>query len=235
MSDELKPPTIGPKKERAIGVWYMRYDPQSAEFCVVEPDGTTHVVNESAVFQDPALNRLIAAMARALTQPGFLFAQEPEHLAAYKKIASMGQMTDTLAVAHPDDAAVDALAVLMKAKLAKQRKKGYGGWETPRCTQYHLSVFLRDHVDKGDPVDVANFCAFLSARGEGIAPQPPAVIPLEHDEDWLEQMYWEFDAARQKSGDERLRFKGFMRAYGTKCANGLANLAQMEPDEGGAG
>lgn len=171
------------KSSKSIGVWYMRYDPKSAEFCVVEPDGTTHVVNESAVFQDYALNRLIAAMARALTQPGFLFAQERlmqdfehEYLAAYKKIASMGQMTDTLAVAHPDDDAVDALAVLMKAKLAKQRKKGYGGWETPRCTQYHLSVFLRDHVDKGDPVDVANFCAFLSARGEGIAPQPPAPV-----------------------------------------------------------
>lgn len=80
------------------------------------------------------------------------------------------------AAAHPDDAAVDALAVLMKAKLAKQRKKGYGGWETPKCTQHRLSTLLRDHVDKGDPVDVANFCAFLSARGEGIVPQSPAPV-----------------------------------------------------------
>lgn len=70
-------------------------------------------------------------------------------------------------VVHPDDAAVDALAVLMKAKLTKQRAKGYGGWDTD-CTQQRLSELLRGHVDKGDPVDVANFCAFLSARGEGI-------------------------------------------------------------------
>lgn len=42
--------------------------------------------------------------------------------------------------------------------------------------------------------------------------------PVAHDEDWLERMYWEFDAARAKSGEERLRFKGFMRAYGTRCA-----------------
>lgn len=38
---------------------------------------------------------------------------------------------------------------------------------------------------------------------------PPQVC---HDEDLLEQLFWEFDAER-KSGEERLRFKGFMRAY----------------------
>lgn len=69
---------------------------------------------------------------------------------------------------HPDDAAVDALSAAMKAKLAKQRAKGYGGWDTD-CTQQRLSDMLRNHVDKGDPVDVANFCAFLLARGEGIS------------------------------------------------------------------
>lgn len=78
--------------------------------------------------------------------------------------------------AHPDDAAVDALAALMKAKLAKQRAKGYGGWnDKTLCPQQRLSDMLRAHVDKGDPVDVANFCAMLTARGEGIAPAPQAV------------------------------------------------------------
>lgn len=71
--------------------------------------------------------------------------------------------------AHQDDAAVDALAATMKAKMAKQRAKGYSGWDTPEFTQQRLSDMLRAHVDKGDPVDVANFCAFLAARGEGIA------------------------------------------------------------------
>lgn len=71
-------------------------------------------------------------------------------------------------VVHPDDLAVDALAAAMKAKLARQRAKGYGGWDTD-CTQQRLSDLLRGHVDKGDPVDVANFCAFLVSRGEGIA------------------------------------------------------------------
>lgn len=83
-------------------------------------------------------------------------------------------------VVHPDDLAVDALAAAMKAKLARQRAKGYGGWDTD-CTQQRLSDLLRGHVDKGDPVDVANFCAFLLARGEGIAAAPQAVqaaVPL---------------------------------------------------------
>lgn len=75
---------------------------------------------------------------------------------------------------HGDDVAVDALTTLMKAKLAKQRDKGYGGWDDSECTREWLSQLLREHVDKGDPVDVANFCAFLSARGEGIAPQAQA-------------------------------------------------------------
>lgn len=64
---------------------------------------------------------------------------------------------------HPDDVAVDKLAEAMKAKLQKQRLKGYGGWDTD-CTQERLSELLREHVDKGDPVDVANFCAFLFYR-----------------------------------------------------------------------
>ena len=75
---------------------------------------------------------------------------------------------------HQDDAAVDALAAAMKVKLAKQRAKGYGGWDTPEFTQQRLSDMLREHVDKGDPVDVANFCTFLAARGEGIAQAAPA-------------------------------------------------------------
>lgn len=84
---------------------------------------------------------------------------------------------------HPDDAAVDAMAALMKAKLAKQRAKGYGGWDDKtKCSQGHLSDLLRGHVAKGDPVDVANFCAFLLARGEGIAAAPQAVqaAPVAH-------------------------------------------------------
>ena len=71
---------------------------------------------------------------------------------------------------HPDDAAVDRFAASMKAKLAKSRAKGRSGWEDKSlCSAEYLSELLRGHVDKGDPVDVANFCMMLQQRGEGIA------------------------------------------------------------------
>lgn len=73
-----------------------------------------------------------------------------------------------------DDAAVDAFATAMKAKLAAARAKGRGGWQDKaQCTQQQLSDMLRDHVVKGDPRDVANFCMMLHQRGEAIArPEP---------------------------------------------------------------
>lgn len=73
---------------------------------------------------------------------------------------------------HPDDAAVDAFAAEMRLKLADARAKGRGGWQIDEPgMQQHLSDLLRDHVEKGDPRDVANFCMFLHQRGEGISPK----------------------------------------------------------------
>lgn len=72
-----------------------------------------------------------------------------------------------------DDAAVDRFAKAMKAKLAVARAKGRGGWDDKEDLEVHLSNLLRGHVEKGDPVDVANFCMFLHQRGESIQPAPP--------------------------------------------------------------
>jgi len=70
---------------------------------------------------------------------------------------------------HPDDLAVDAFAAAMKAKLARKRAHGYGGWDSPTdCTGAELSQLLRDHVEKGDPLDVGNFAMMLHQRGERI-------------------------------------------------------------------
>ena len=69
-----------------------------------------------------------------------------------------------LTQADIDNEAVDKLAQAMKNKLAKKREQGYHGWET--CKHGDLVQLLINHVDKGDPIDVANFCAFLFARGE---------------------------------------------------------------------
>lgn len=72
--------------------------------------------------------------------------------------------------AHPDDMAVDRFAVAMKDKLKFAREhRGRGGWEDKeQCGQHYLSELLRGHVEKGDPVDVANFCMMLQQRGERI-------------------------------------------------------------------
>lgn len=72
--------------------------------------------------------------------------------------------------AHPDDAAVDRFATAMKAKLAKKRADGRGGWEGATCTSSILSELLREHVEKGDPLDVGNLAMMLHQRGERIEP-----------------------------------------------------------------
>ncbi|NYH21429.1 hypothetical protein [Paraburkholderia bryophila] len=73
---------------------------------------------------------------------------------------------------HTDDLAVDTFARVMKGKLATAREKGRGGWE--QCSPVDLSRFLREHVEKGDPRDVANFCMMLWHLGAQIAPLPRA-------------------------------------------------------------
>ncbi|QIX16388.1 hypothetical protein [Burkholderia multivorans] len=71
---------------------------------------------------------------------------------------------------HSDDVAVDSFATAMKHKLALARAKGRGGWET--CSPADLSRMLREHVEKGDPRDVANFCMMLWHHGSPIASAP---------------------------------------------------------------
>jgi len=82
--------------------------------------------------------------------------------------------------AHPDDLAVDAFAARMKAKLACARARGRAGWDDPaQCTVETLRTMLHDHVAKGDPVDVANFCMMLDHYGAStsIVADPSAVVP----------------------------------------------------------
>lgn len=70
---------------------------------------------------------------------------------------------------HEDDLAVDRFAAAMKEKLAKKRAEGRGGWENKdECSNELLTILLRHHVDKGDPVDVGNFAMMIHQRGERI-------------------------------------------------------------------
>jgi hypothetical protein len=91
---------------------------------------------------------------------------------------------------HSDNAAVDKFASEMKDKLSQARDKGRSGWES--CSEETLSKMLREHVEKGDPRDVANFCMFIHTLGYRIAPAAPAKplsdglrVKLANPSNWL--------------------------------------------------
>jgi hypothetical protein len=65
---------------------------------------------------------------------------------------------------HSDDSAVERFAVAMKAKLALARGKGRCGWE--RCSEPVLMEMLREHVRKGNMVDVANIAMMIHLNRE---------------------------------------------------------------------
>lgn len=70
---------------------------------------------------------------------------------------------------HPNDIAVDNFAAAMKAKLAEKRVEGRSGWQDKQdCSNAFLSRLLREHVAKGDPIDVANLAMMIHQRGERI-------------------------------------------------------------------
>ena len=59
------------------------------------------------------------------------------------------------------DALVDAFAKAMKKKLRHAAMaKGKGGWDDPLWSVPAVKGALIAHIEKGDPVDVANFAAF---------------------------------------------------------------------------
>ncbi len=68
---------------------------------------------------------------------------------------------------HPDDIAVDQIAVAMKARLRLKRTQGRGGWHDLKdCSAEKLSAMLMAAALKGKPVDVANFAMMLYCRDE---------------------------------------------------------------------
>lgn len=72
--------------------------------------------------------------------------------------------------AEIDEMALDAFAAAMRDKLARKRDEGRGGWhDKTDCTNEYLSDLLRRHVEKGDPVDVANIAMMIYQRGEQIS------------------------------------------------------------------
>lgn len=85
---------------------------------------------------------------------------------------------------HPETKAlIRVFASAMAAKLRKaELKYGYeNSWQDPHCVE-GLQQSLLAHISKGDPLDVANYCAFLWwHQAATILPEQPKtqVIELE--------------------------------------------------------
>lgn len=68
-----------------------------------------------------------------------------------------------------DEFAIVTFTEAMRNKLNKKRSQGRGNWwNNDYCSQQTLSTMLREHVDKGDPIDVALFAMMLYNRKETI-------------------------------------------------------------------
>ena len=83
------------------------------------------------------------------------------------RLVSEDELIYMLSISHAEyleNKAVDYLAKQMKQRLAEKRSQGYGGWTN--CDKAVMLDGLNKSVDKGNPVDVANYCAFLLARND---------------------------------------------------------------------
>jgi hypothetical protein len=66
---------------------------------------------------------------------------------------------------YMDEALCRTFGQIMEEKLKIKREEGRGGWwDAEECSIEYLKELLREHIDKGDMVDVANFAAMIYAR-----------------------------------------------------------------------
>lgn len=134
------------------------------------PATPASTVQAEAVVSDAEIMRIYKDARYVFDCDGKETAQEVRDVVEWYHASLLALRSGT----HPDDLAVDRFAVAMKAKMAKQRAKGYGGWNDANiCTVESLSQMLIEHVPKGDTVDVANFAMMLHQRGSAIV-QPVA-------------------------------------------------------------
>lgn len=58
------------------------------------------------------------------------------------------------------DACVDDFAAQLKKKLIRKAMEGKGGWDDPTWPRDDIILQLREHINKGDMLDVAAFAMF---------------------------------------------------------------------------
>lgn len=129
---------------------------------------------------------------------------------------------------HSDDIAVELFADKMKEKLKLAREqKGRFGWA--HCTPELISKMLHDHVEKGDPIDVANFCMMLSFLNSGasrIIPNSSLTAERERSKGLVEALKYYADTEKMydMAYDTDTKQLGYVR--------GLEDDSDMEKIEG---
>lgn len=74
-----------------------------------------------------------------------------------KSIQEFGYATDELKTLN---GLVSAFSYKMTDKLITKSLEGKGGWDDEEWTIEDIKKALIEHIEKGDPIDVANFAAF---------------------------------------------------------------------------
>lgn len=68
----------------------------------------------------------------------------------------------------PDEVAdrymVDRCGIAMQVRMTLEHAKGRSGWNTGQCSDEKLYQMLKEHIEKGDMVDVLNLAGMLFVR-----------------------------------------------------------------------
>ena len=80
-----------------------------------------------------------------------------------------------------DETGIWRISQAMKKKLSLKREQGRGGWwNGERCEISFLEQLFWEHVEKGDIIDIANFCMMLFNRGlTHLRPNTPTALRHE--------------------------------------------------------
>lgn len=145
-------------------IWAIASDPQEEASEEFSDDPAGHLLSEAYKYWKHANAKHYGAVQ-------WICHEESGALLIYTRGEYLETLMQNVSAcgAHPDDVAVQAFAGAMKAKMARKRNEGRGGWQDKgQCSAEWLSELLRGHIGKGDPVDVANLAMMLHQRGERI-------------------------------------------------------------------
>lgn len=148
-----------------------------------------------------------------------------------RRCQGSGHIGDVAPAAEPrhlDDVAVEEFAVAMAEKMAEARAKGRSGWQD--CDPAQLSQMLREHVEKGDPRDVANFCMMLWHHEAAIsAAEEKPVTAMAHPQNELIQVADQQLSAAYQAGMDGDEFDMLVAKQAIQVAAPQQPAAEAKP------